>query len=374
MKKMLSVVFALMLVLVSTTAMADLADYDIVTKAETTKVIFDTDMGYFGDDTYALFILLQADAAGYIDLLGVTSTGGNTTIAQGTTSILNQLEAVGRDDIPVYMGTDIPIMGLHDDETIAANGLKRIRSMENVLKYGNSISYDNLGELKDETWGYSTLKPEEDKAWQFMVEQVHKYPGQVVIMAVGACTNVAMAVMSDPTFAENTAGIYYMGGAIDVPGNDTPCAERNWYYDPESVDICLQANFPLQVVVPHDISYNQKLTKQLVENIINAGDTPYTKLIKEHVYPRFEKEPERKQNLWDAQVPGILLCPDLISSVDTRDLAMVVDMGYAYGESVAWPEGKGPEKSTTCTVVYDVHGEEYWSFVAELLGTDFSQK
>ncbi len=76
-----------------------------------------------------MFILLQADAAGYIELLGVTSVGANVTIAEGTTAFLNQLKAVGRENIPVYMGTDRPIMGLHDDETIAANVLKRIKSM-----------------------------------------------------------------------------------------------------------------------------------------------------------------------------------------------------------------------------------------------------
>lgn len=352
------------------TAFAALEDYNIVTSADTHKVIFDTDMGYFGDDTYALFLLLQADAAGYLDLLGVTSVGGNVTIAEGTTGILNQLEAVGREDIPVYMGTDIPIMGLQDDETIAANGLKRIKSMEKVLKYGDTISYDNLGELENETWGYSSLKPQEDKAWEFMVQAVKENPGQVTIIAVGACTNVALAIMNDPTFAENTAGIYYMGGAIDVPGNDTPCAERNWYYDPESVDICLQADFPVQVVVPHDISYNQVLTKDLVEKLMD-GETVYNKLVEEHAYPTFVEDPERRQRLWDAQVPGIFLCPDLISKSDVRDIAMVADMGYAYGESVAWAEGTGPAKSTTCTVVYDVDGEAYWNFVAELYSTQF---
>lgn len=71
------------------TAFAALEDYNIVTSADTHKVIFDTDMGYFKDDTYALFMLLQADAAGYLDLLGVTSVGGNVTIAEGTTGILN---------------------------------------------------------------------------------------------------------------------------------------------------------------------------------------------------------------------------------------------------------------------------------------------
>lgn len=371
MKKFLTLVCILVLALSSQSALAAMEDYNIVTSAETHKVIFDTDMGYFGDDTYALFILLQADAAGYIDLLGVTSVGANVTIAEGTTAILNQLEAVGRDDIPVYMGTDIPLMGLHDDDTIAANGLKRIKSMQKVLDYGDTISYDNLGDLENETWGYSSLKPQEKSAWEFMIDSVHEYPGQVTIIAVGACTNVALAIKEDPTFAENTAGIYYMGGAIDVPGNDTPCAERNWYYDPEAVDICLQADFPLQVVVPHDISFNQKLTKDLVEKIVNAGDTPYTQLVEEYAYPTFVETPDRKQSLWDAQVPGIFLCPDLISVSDQRDIAMETNMGYTYGESVAWAAGTGPSTSATCTVVYDVDTEAYWSFVAELYGTQF---
>ena len=371
MKKFLTLVCILVLALSSQSALAAMEDYNIVTSAETHKVIFDTDMGYFGDDTYALFILLQADAAGYIDLLGVTSVGANVTIAEGTTAILNQLEAVGRDDIPVYMGTDIPLMGLHDDDTIAANGLKCIKSMQKVLDYGDTISYDNLGDLENETWGYSSLKPQEKSAWEFMIDSVHEYPGQVTIIAVGACTNVALAIKEDPTFAENTAGIYYMGGAIDVPGNDTPCAERNWYYDPEAVDICLQADFPLQVVVPHDISFNQKLTKDLVEKIVNAGDTPYTQLVEEYAYPTFVETPDRKQSLWDAQVPGIFLCPDLISVSDQRDIAMETNMGYTYGESVAWAAGTGPSTSATCTVVYDVDTEAYWSFVAELYGTQF---
>lgn len=371
MKKFLTLVCILVLALSSQSALAAMEDYNIVTSAETHKVIFDTDMGYFGDDTYALFILLQADAAGYIDLLGVTSVGANVTIAEGTTAILNQLEAVGRDDIPVYMGTDIPLMGLHDDNTIAANGLKRIKSMQKVLDYGDTISYDNLGDLENETWGYSSLKPQEKSAWEFMIDSVHEYPGQVTIIAVGACTNVALAIKEDPTFAENTAGIYYMGGAIDVPGNDTPCAERNWYYDPEAVDICLQADFPLQVVVPHDISFNQKLTKDLVEKIVNAGETPYTQLVEEYAYPTFVETPDRKQSLWDAQVPGIFLCPDLISVSDQRDIAMETNMGYTYGESVAWAAGTGPSTSATCTVVYDVDTEAYWSFVAELYGTQF---
>lgn len=94
-------------------------------------------------------------------------------------------------------------------------------------------------------------------------------------------------------------------------------------------------------------------------------------MIKEYAYPKFEEDPDRQQSLWDAQVPGIFLCPDLISDTDVRDIAMVTDMGYSYGESVAWAEGTGPAKSATCTVVYDVDGAAYWDFVAQLYGTTF---
>ena len=180
-RKMLSMVLTAGLIstmLAPMSASAAIEDYNIVTNAEENKVIFDTDMGYFGDDTYALFMLLQADAANWIDLLGITSVGGNVTVAEGTTAILNQLEATGRDDIPVYMGTDIPIMGLHDDNTIAANGLNRIKSMQKVLEYGDSISYDNLGDLEDPDWGYSSLKPEEKPAWEFMIDAVNENPAR----------------------------------------------------------------------------------------------------------------------------------------------------------------------------------------------------
>lgn len=53
-----------------------LTDFNIVTTSSN-KVILDCDMGYVNDDTFALMFLLQADKAGYIDLLGVAVSGGN---------------------------------------------------------------------------------------------------------------------------------------------------------------------------------------------------------------------------------------------------------------------------------------------------------
>ena len=72
------------------------------------KVILDCDMSYLYDDAMCMYILAQADTLGLIELLGVTVTGGNQFVSYGTNSALVQLEQIGRADIPVYMGTDIP--------------------------------------------------------------------------------------------------------------------------------------------------------------------------------------------------------------------------------------------------------------------------
>lgn len=83
------------------TAYAALEDYEIVTTAEDNKVILDCDMLYYSDDMYCMSILAQADAAGWIDFLGVTAVGGNEIVSVGTNAILRQLEMIERTDIPV---------------------------------------------------------------------------------------------------------------------------------------------------------------------------------------------------------------------------------------------------------------------------------
>jgi inosine-uridine nucleoside N-ribohydrolase len=49
----------------------------------------------------------------------------------------------------------------------------------------------------------------------FMIEMVHKYPGQVDIFAAGAMTNVALAIKQNATFAQNVKSIVIQGGYLD---------------------------------------------------------------------------------------------------------------------------------------------------------------
>lgn len=362
-------------VMAPTSASAALEDYSIVTNAEDNKVIFDCDMGYLGDDAYCMYILTQADAAGWIDLLGVTSVGGNEICATGANAILNQLEAIDRTDIPVYVGTDVPIMGFRDlekDQPITG-GFQWTGGYRELSQYVSPNDYHNLGDLFNESWGYSKTDAQTDmNAAEFMIKSVKENPGKVTIFAVGACTNVALACMMDPTFAENTAGIIYMGGAIDVPGNANVCGEFNWFYDPESVQICLNNDFPYQIVVPHDIASKVPLAKDVFDMMKEKNNTAITQLFMDRVYPSYEENPTQSHYCWDAITAGIFLCPDLITETENRDLAIDCNRtSYSYANATTWESGNGPYSSKNVQIVFNIDRDAFWTFVTDLYGTQF---
>lgn len=59
-----------------------------------------------------------------------------------------------------------------------------------------------------------TLAGNNSASW--LVEQVRKYPGEVLIYSGGALTNIALAIRLDPDFASLTKGLVVMGGYLDV--------------------------------------------------------------------------------------------------------------------------------------------------------------
>lgn len=59
-----------------------------------------------------------------------------------------------------------------------------------------------------------TLAGSNSAAW--MVEQVRRYPGEIMIFSGGALTNIALAVRLDTEFASLTKGLVIMGGYLDV--------------------------------------------------------------------------------------------------------------------------------------------------------------
>lgn len=80
-------------------------------------------------------------------------------------------------------------------------------------------------------------KPIEISAAEFLVQQANLYPGQVTVVALGPCTNIALAIQLDPNFTKNVEQIIVLGGAFSVNGNVNPAAEANIFGDPDAADI-----------------------------------------------------------------------------------------------------------------------------------------
>src|ERR1700757_2046566 len=72
------------------------------------KVIFDQDTdGIIGGNNDPLVMLLQSKN---IEVLGVTVATGNGWLKQETADVLKLLEIIERPEIPVYMGSEFPLV------------------------------------------------------------------------------------------------------------------------------------------------------------------------------------------------------------------------------------------------------------------------
>ena len=172
------------------------------------KLILDVDTGI--DDALAIAYAL---ASPELDLIGVTCTYGNVEVDQAVRNSLAILELFGRTDVPVYAGPQ-----REDFEVMEIS-----QFIHGVNGIGEAKLYD------------ASRAAEQQSAVDFMVQSVHRYGDDLVIVPVGPLTTVAAAAEADENFASR-AHIVCMGGALTVPGNVTPCAEANINQDPEAAD------------------------------------------------------------------------------------------------------------------------------------------
>ncbi len=88
-------------------------------------------------------------------------------------------------------------------------------------------------------WGYAELPPTDrqlcgDDAASAWVEAAHQHPGELIGLATGPLTNLALALRKEPALPTLLRRLVIMGGAYDYRGNTSPVAEWNIAVDPEA--------------------------------------------------------------------------------------------------------------------------------------------
>lgn len=331
--------------------------------------IVDADMGVLNDDAVALFMLLNDPS---VTVLGVTIVPGNSWMEHGTAAALRQLELVGRTDIPVFMGVREPLMGnrqpwLEAEERLWGHS-------EYLGAFGRPQPESYLALDREPAVGYPTIEPAAEHAVDFIVRAIKAHPNEVTLFVLGPATNVALAIRKNPEIVPLVKSVYYMGGAIDVPGNTTPAAEFNWWFDPESVRITLRAPFREQVIVPIDVAERVYYTKAEYDRIAAAAETPITKLFKQLHGPRFERDPAARSFVWDALATAIFLQPSIATRFDDRFVDIDVTYGPNYGRSIGYHASRRrslatpadfPAGTRKVKVLMDVDRTAFWNLYVD---------
>jgi purine nucleosidase len=207
--------------------------------------ILDTDTAQ--DDCVAILLGILDPVA---DLRAVTMVAGNVGFEQQVANAMMTLSVAGAlSDYPVYVGCRRPMV-------------RQWVSAENV--HG-----DGAGGLSMDMDG---LAPESEHAVDALLRLTAESPGELSIVAIGPLTNIAMAVVKDPSFPSRVKHLFIMGGSNNARGNITAAAEFNFYVDPDAAKIVFQAGFEITVVPWEPLTVNDALFTR--EQMAEIGSQP----------------------------------------------------------------------------------------------------
>ena len=209
------------------------------------KIILDCDPGH--DDAVAILL-----AAGNpdIELLGLTTVGGNHTIDHVTRNAQQVLTVAGLRDVPVYRGVTRPLL----NDVVTAEDIHGNTGME-IHGFDLPEPAVEVGETGAVQWIVDTLMREE--------------PGTVTLVPTGPLTNIALAARLEPRIVSRVREVVLMGGAYGA-GNFSPSAEFNIAVDPEAAAIVFGEDWPV-VMVGLDLTHQALATPAVQERFRELG-------------------------------------------------------------------------------------------------------
>jgi inosine-uridine nucleoside N-ribohydrolase len=327
---------------------------------EKRKVILDEDAaGPGGTDQQAILLLVQSPRT---EVLGVTVVTGDSWLKEEVAHTLRTLEIVGRTEIPVVRGAELPLIRRKQETELWE---KRYGAFTWLGAWtpGRYHPSDRLGEMPE---GLPATKAADEDAAHFLVRMVHKYPHEVTIYEGGPMTNLALAISIDPEFAELAKELVFMGGSLNPATSDpefanTPRHEFNLWFDPEAAHIVLRAPWRKVVCTTVDISLKTRLTAELLDRLRNSA-SPAAKYVATYTKLRgFDY-------LWDELAALAWLDPTVITKKETRYMDVDLDRGAGYGNTLTWSEKDKPENGMQMVEIQDDYDrEKFYAMFVDLL-------
>jgi purine nucleosidase len=207
--------------------------------------LIDTDTA--SDDAVALVMALNYPD---VQVEAITVVSGNVPVDQGVQNALYTVELCGK-QVPVYRGLEKPL--LRPLETA-----QHVHGEDGMADIGLSLSG------RTPTPGHGATG---------IIETIHRFAGEITLVTLGPLTNVAHALLQDPSIASEVKECVVMGGIGKGHGNVTPVAEYNFWADPQAAKIVFESGLSIKMV-GWDVSYTYATFDPQEANRLRGIGTP----------------------------------------------------------------------------------------------------
>ncbi|MDU7102254.1 MAG: nucleoside hydrolase, partial [Corynebacterium sp.] len=282
-----------------------------------------------------------------IELLGITTVGGNQTLDKVSHNALVVKEIAGHPEVPVYAGCDRPL----------------VRPVEVAEAIHGSTGMDVEGVQLPEP---STALADAH-AIDFIIDTIMSHePGTITLVPTGPLTNIAMAARKEPRIVERVKEVVLMGGGYHE-GNWSPVAEFNIKIDPEAAHIVFEEPWPV-TMVGLDLTH-QALATPEVEAEIKALGTPVSEFVV-GLFGFFRKAYQANQGfdnppVHDPCTIAYLIDPDI---VQTRKAPVHVELAGALTTGMTVTDLREPADASCHTqVATTLDHAGFWRLVFDAL-------
>ena len=307
------------------------------------KIILDCDPGH--DDAVAIML---AAANKKIDILGITCVAGNSTLENTKLNALKICSLIDRPDISIYAGKKKPLK------------LKLVTAAHVHGKSGLDIEGSNIKVKKN----YFIKKIH---AVDFIIQTCHKEKKPIYLCPTGPLTNIASALLKDPSINKKIKEIVFMGGAGLCIGNITPSAEFNIFVDPHAANIVLKSGIPIVMMgldVTHKVNVNNEIIRSIKKNN-NLASSFFADLM--NFYSKFHRKlyNTNESPLHDPCVIAYLIDPSIFEGKKTN-VIVEEDSKLTRGKTVVdWLGVTGRKKN--CTVITKANARKFFSLLKKEL-------
>ncbi len=251
-------------------------------------IIIDCDPGQ--DDAVALLLAFASPEE--LDVLGITTVGGNVPLDLTQRNARMMCDIAGKQSTPVYAGCAQPL----------------VRPLKTAEKIHGTTGINGLDVFEPKT----PLQPEHGV--DFIIETLMAADeASVTLVPIGPLTNIATAINTEPAILSRVERIVLMGGAMREGGNRTPSAEFNILVDPQAADIVFRCGRPI-TAMGLDVTHQVLSTRDRVERI-KALDNPVARATADMLsfFDRYDtvKYTSKGAPLHDPCTVAWLLRPDL---------------------------------------------------------------